>query len=189
MTKLRFQKTQNIALAALLVLPLLVTTAIFITNYCHLFDGAGLLAKKRLLDHPAISFCVTPLFFWMSAYLCRRYSPNAAGDHFKSAVTQLKKDPNDFEKLSAFLNIRLVIVKTVSSLLSSFGGGALGKEGPSVHMSAGIFAIFANAYAKFLPKINLDAWVISGSAVGLTLAFNAPIAGIIFAVEKISSRR
>ncbi len=165
---------------------LLVATAIFITIYCHLFDDMGTFAKRRLVDFPFLTFVITPCFFWISAYLCRRYSPNASGHNLQFAINQLKKDPDDFKKISAFLNVRLIVVKTVSSLVSSFGGGALGKEGPSMHMSAGIFAIFANRYKKYLPKISLESWVIAGSAVGLTLVFNSPIAGVIFAAEKFS---
>jgi H+/Cl- antiporter ClcA len=168
-----------------LILLLLISTAVFITVYCDMFDEVGLAAKKRLLDYPFLTFFITPFFFWISAYLCHRYSPNASGHHLQSAINQLKKDSNSFEKISDFLNVRLVVVKAISSLISSFGGGSLGKEGPSVHMSAGIFAVFADRYKRFLPKISLETWVISGGAVGLTLVFNAPIAGIVFATEKL----
>ena len=163
----------------------IIATAVFIITYCDLFDYFSLLAKQRLLDHPFLTFFVTPTLFWLSAYLCRKYSPNAAGNHLQSAITKLKKYPDNFEKVSPFLNARLVIIKTISSLISSFGGGALGKEGPSVHMSAAIFTIFSQRFKKFLPKITLETWILAGSAVGLTLVFNAPIAGIIFICEKL----
>jgi H+/Cl- antiporter ClcA len=178
-------KLEKFLRSSVLILSLLISAAVFIIAYCHIFDEAGLAAKKRLLDYPLLTFFITPFFFWISAYLCRRYSPNASGHHLQSAINQLKKDSNSFEKVSDFLNVRLVIVKTVSSLISSFGGGSLGKEGPSVHMSAGIFAVFADRYKRFLPKINLETWVLAGGAIGLTLAFNAPFAGIIFASEKL----
>ncbi len=163
----------------------IVATAFFIITYCDLFDDLSLLAKERLLNHPLLTFLVTPALFWLSSYLCRKYSPNAAGNHLASAIAQLKKYPNDFEKVSPFLNTRLVIVKTISSLISSFGGGALGKEGPSVHMSAGIFAVLSQRFQNFLPKITLETWILAGSALGLTLVFNAPIAGVIFVFEKL----
>lgn len=178
-------KLYNFLKSSTLILLLLLFTAVFITVYCNMFDEAELVAKNRFLDYPFLTFLVTPFFFWISAYLCRRYSPNASGHHLQSAINQLKKDSNNFEKISDYLNIRLVLVKAISSLTSSFGGGSLGKEGPSVHMTAGIFTVFADRYKRFLPKISLESWVISGGAVGLTLAFNTPIAGIVFATEKL----
>lgn len=164
-------------------------TAIFVLRYCNLFDDFGMMAKQRLLDNPLITFIITPVFFWISAYMCRLYSPKASGNHLPHALNELKKDPNDFDKVATFLNMRLVMVKAISSLISSFSGGALGKEGPSVHMSAGIFATLADKYKRFLPNISLSSWVSAGTAAGLAIAFNAPIAGIIFVIEKLSKAR
>lgn len=164
-------------------------TALFAIHYCHLFDNFGILAKERLVNFPLRTFVVTPLFFWIAAYLCRGFSPHAAGNHLHLALSELKKDPNAFDKVSTFLNIRLVMIKAISSLIACLGGGALGKEGPSVHMSAGIFACLAEKYKKFLPKISLETWVTTGTAAGLAIAFNAPIAGVIFIIEKLSKAK
>jgi len=172
-------------LAAALILLILVFTAVFINAYCHLFKAASEMAQKRLIDNSIFTFFITPIFFWLSAYLCRQFCLNASGHHLQSAINQLKKDPNDFEKAAPFLNARFVIVKAVSSLVASFGGGALGMEGPATHMSAGIFATFANRYKQFLPKLRIETCVISGAAVGLCLAFSAPFAAVAFGAEKL----
>ncbi len=164
-------------------------TASFAIQYCHIFDYFGILAKERLVNFPLHTLIITPLFFWIAAYLCRSLSPYASGNYLHSALSELKKNPHDFSKVSTFLNIRLVMVKAISSLISCLGGGALGKEGPSVHMSAGIFACLSEKYKKFLPKISLETWVTAGTAAGLAIAFNAPIAGIIFIIEKLSKAK
>lgn len=183
-------KSRIIDITAFLLTVFVATlTSIFVIRYCSLFDDFGLMAKQRLLDNPLLTFFVTPALFWISAYMCRLYSPKASGNHLQSAIIELKKDPNDFDKVATFLNIRLVMVKAFSSLIASFGGGALGKEGPSVHMSAGIFATLAEKYKRFLPDISLATWVSAGTGAGLAIAFNAPIAGIVFVVEKISKAR
>lgn len=164
-------------------------TSVFVIKYCYLFDDLGMVAKQRLIDHPIFTFFITPVFFWVSAYLCRLYSPKASGNHLGHALSELKKDPNDFDKVSTFLNIRVVMIKAISSLIATLGGGALGKEGPAVHMSAGIFASLAKKYERFLPHINLSTWVSAGTATGLAIAFNAPIAGAVFVIEKLSKSR
>lgn len=178
----------NIPMFVLTILVVIVT-ALFIIRYCYLFDDLGILAKRRLLDHPILTFFITPSFFWISAYLCRRYSPNASGHKLQSALYELKNDPDNFRKVSSMLGIRVVMIKAISSLISTFGGGALGKEGPSVHMSAGIFATLSHRYKKFLPQINLETWVLAGTATGLAIAFNTPIAGIVFVIEKLSKTK
>ena len=47
--------------------------------------------------------------------------------------------------------------------------------------------VLSSAYylRKFLLKIALEIWIYVGYAIGLFIAFNAPIAGIIYVVEKI----
>lgn len=177
----------KIAPLALLVITALIA-AFFIIHYCHIFYDFGLFAKERIVKNPLIAFFVTPLFFWVSAYSCRRFAINASGSnlqHIKSSLIQLKKTPNSYEKISSFVSLRVTVVGFFSSLIATFGGGSLGREGPSVHMAAGIFAEFANYFRKFFPKISLEGWIIAGCGVGLSVAFNSPIAGIIYIAEKL----
>ena len=126
--------------------------------------------------------------FWISAFICRKFAQNAAGsslDHIKSALITLEKNPNSFKKISTFLNLRIVVVNCISSLVSTYGGGALGREAPAVHMSVSIFAVVASKLKSIIPAITLEAWIYAGSASGLAIAFNAPIAGFIYIVERL----
>jgi CIC family chloride channel protein len=162
--------------------------SIFILNYCDLFYDLGIIAKDRLIENPLLAFFITPVMFWISAFTCRRFAQNAAGstlDHVKSALITLEKDPNSFEKISTFLNLKIVIVNCISSLVSTYGGGALGCEAPAVHMSVSIFAVIASKLKSIIPAITLEAWIYAGSASGLAIAFNAPIAAFIYIVEKL----
>ncbi len=165
-----------------------ILTVFLIEQYCQAFNQFGLFAKDRLLNQPILVLIITPAFFWMSAYLCRKFAVNASGnsvEHFRESLIEAEKTPYHFGKLSDLLGVKVIIIKTVSSLLCVFGGGALGREGPAVHMSAGIFAIIANKLKSFLPNIKVETWVLAGGATGLTVAFHAPIAGFVFAVEKL----
>jgi len=179
---------QNNAVMLLLTFLATITTIFFINSYCITFDFFGLLAKIRLLDHPVSIFFVTPALFWASAYICRRFALNASGNsmgHVKKALEIVKSETPDLKNLSSFLSIRVVVVKTISSLLCVLGGGALGREGPAVHMSSAIFAVIGNKFKTVLPKITLETWIFAGSAAGLAIAFHAPIAGFVFVSEKL----
>jgi H+/Cl- antiporter ClcA len=70
-------------------------------------------------------------------------------------------------------------------MISTFGGGSLGREGPSVQIAASIFAVAANKLRKFFPRINLQNWVFAGCGVGFAVAFCAPFAGFIYVIEKL----
>lgn len=169
-----------------------VITFIFIERYCELFNELGFMAKERLLNKPILAFFITPTFFWVSAYLCRKFAIDASGnsmEHLRESLEKSKKDPENFAALSNLLGARTIIIKTVSSLLCTFGGGALGREGPAVHMSAGIFAIIGDRFKAFLPRINFETWILAGSATGMAIAFHAPISGFVFAVEKLSKSK
>ncbi len=170
---------------ALLTLGVLIATALFVDVYSHLFDVFGSIAKNRLVTNPAFTFFFTPAVFWVSAYICRLYSPKASGYHLQAALDQFKNNQSDLKKIFSLLNFRLLVVKAISSLSSTLGGGALGKEGPSMHITAGVFAIFAQKFRKNLPPFHLQSWILAGSAVALTMVFNAPLAGAAFAFEKL----
>lgn len=163
-------------------------TAIFIFEYCHLFHVFGDLSKERLLHNPYSVFIITPSLFWFSAYLCRRFSPNSSGsslEHIKASLHQLRKTPNSFNKISRFLNLRIAIVTAISSLASTFGGGALGREAPSLHMTTSIFVVIAHKMRFISKKISIENWIFAGSAAGFAIAFNAPIAGLFYVTEKM----
>jgi H+/Cl- antiporter ClcA len=177
----------NIVIFFVLILTTLATS-IFILNYCDIFYDLGMVAKERFLQNQLLAFFTPPFLFWVSAYLCRKYAINASGSnlsHVKSVLYLLKKNPNSFEKISPFLSLRIVVVNSISSLIATFGGGALGREGPSVQMSSSIFVVVANKLRRFFPQINLETWIFAGSGVGVAIAFNAPAAGFFYVIERL----
>ncbi len=169
-----------------------VAASFFVLKYGELFFDFGMQAKLRLISNPALAFFVTPIFFWFSAYLCRKFAKNSAGNTatpVETALLKLKKHPNSSGEFITKLNFHSAIVNAISSLASVFGGGALGREAPSVYISASFFAATAQKFKKFLPKINFETWIFAGSAVGFAAAFHAPIAGFIYIVEKLFSTK
>lgn len=173
---------------SILVLIFISLIAIFILNfYCELFAHSNSLAKIRLVNNPIIFLIITPLLFWVSAYICRKFAPYAAGNSIMSvkiALEDLQYKANSNDKVLSLLNLKIIIVKAISSLLCVFAGGAMGREGPTVHMSAALFAVTGNKFMKYSKKITLEAWIIAGSAIGVAIAFHAPLTGFIYALEK-----
>ena len=79
---------------------------------------------------------------------------------------------------------KVLISKIAAGVLTALGGLSLGPEGPSVQIGGmagkGVAKLFKGSKTEELRLI------LVGSAVGITAAFNAPLAGVIFVFEEIN---
>jgi len=77
----------------------------------------------------------------------------------------------------------VLAVRFIGGLLSAFCGLSLGREGPSIQIGAA----GSQAVAKRLSKSRLkeNYLITGGAAAGLSAAFNAPLSGMIFALEEV----
>ena len=156
--------------------------------YCDIFYKFSDLAKDRIIKTPQLALIITPLLFWASAFLCKKYAFNPFGsglDNVTFALKKLEQYPNKYKKIANFIGFKIALITFVSSLISTYSGGSLGREAPSIMIAVSIVVSSAYYLRKFLLKIALEIWIYVGYAIGLFIAFNAPIAGIIYVVEKI----
>ncbi len=111
-----------------------------------------------------------------SGYLLFRYFPNARG----SGIPQTK-----FALFirNGFISLKTVVGKFVCCSISLASGIALGREGPSVQMGAGIASVIGRRFG--LSPANVKALVPVGCAAALAAAFNTPIAAVLFSLEEI----
>lgn len=63
-------------------------------------------------------------------------------------------------------------------------GAPIGIEGPSIHIGASIFYGF-NQFIQFKRKFMIHSLMTIGGSAGLIIAFNAPLAGFMFAFEEL----
>ena len=78
---------------------------------------------------------------------------------------------------------RVALIKAVISAVTIGSGGSAGREGPMVHVGAGLGSTVGQWF--HLPERGVKTLVAAGAAGGLAAAFNAPIAGSLFAMEVI----
>lgn len=81
------------------------------------------------------------------------------------------------------LPFREVIGKYVIGILQIGSGAALGREGPTVHICAGLASVLGRTFA--LSQKNLKRLLPVGAAAGIAAAFNAPIAAVTFTIEEV----
>ena len=79
------------------------------------------------------------------------------------------------------IRTRVTAVKIVASAISIGCGGSVGREGPIVQIGSALGSTVAQALK--LPKDGMRTLVGCGAAAGIAATFNAPIAGVIFALE------
>src|SRR5580698_2428059 len=112
----------------------------------------------------------------VSGYLLYRYFPNARG----SGIPQVK-----FALFirDGYISLRTVLGKFVCCAISLASGIALGREGPSVQIGAGIASVIGRRFGLGPEKVK--ALVPVGCAAALAAAFNTPIAAVLFSLEEI----
>jgi len=77
----------------------------------------------------------------------------------------------------------VVLVKALGSAITIGSGGAVGREGPIIQIGAALGSTFGQIF-KF-SETRIITLVAAGAAAGIAATFNAPIAGVMFAIEVI----
>ncbi len=78
---------------------------------------------------------------------------------------------------------RVLLAKFAGGILAIGSGMSLGREGPSVQIGAAIGQGFGKIFKR--TKIEEKFLITSGASAGLAAAFNAPLAGLMFALEEL----
>lgn len=76
---------------------------------------------------------------------------------------------------------RVVVVKALASAICIASGGSVGREGPIVQIGSALGSTIGQVLKLSAPQMRT--LVGCGAAAGIAAAFNAPIAGALFAVE------
>jgi CIC family chloride channel protein len=151
------------------VVGLVVVAFILVTENLgsRLYPGSG--AAWRRLVIPVAGALVTGI-------LLSRYFPNARGSGIPQTKTAL------FVR-DGFIAMRTVLGKFSMSAISLASGIALGREGPSVQVSAGIASVLGRRLG--LSTSSVKALLPVGASAALAAAFNTPIAAVLFTLEEV----
>lgn len=76
---------------------------------------------------------------------------------------------------------RVAVVKALASALCIGAGGSVGREGPIVQIGSALGS-WVGRFVR-VPEARLRTLVACGAAAGIAATFNAPIAGVVFALE------
>jgi H+/Cl- antiporter ClcA len=132
-------------------------------------------------------FIITPSCFVLAWWIVSKYAPYARGSGIPqvSAAIELS-NPKHAYKVNVLLSVRIIFIKIISSLIVVFGGAVIGREGPTIQISASIFKKINDLLPAWYSKISKRNMIVTGAAAGLAAAFNTPLGGIVFAIEELT---
>jgi H+/Cl- antiporter ClcA len=164
-----------------------VITGVVAVLYAKLFD----LAEHTVLKIAGLPwwvlFITCPVFFFLSWWIVNKLAPAARGSGIPQVMAAIDlSNPKDNHKVGYLLGLRVMLAKIGSSLLLVLGGGAIGREGPTIQIAGSVFKWVNDLTPASWPKVPRKNMVITGAAAGLAAAFNTPLGGIVFAVEELA---
>lgn len=179
---------KNFILLALPYQTSAILTALVAVGYAKVFQWAEHWNGALISEHPKFIFLTAPIAFLTSWWLVRFFSPMAGGSGIPQLIAAVEVG-NDEEKNDGswrFLNVRIILVKIVSSIAMVLGGGAVGREGPTLQIAGSVYRTVHKLLPPFWPKVSRKVMMITGGAAGLSAAFNTPLGGIVFAIEELT---
>ena len=108
--------------------------------------------------------------------LVSRFAPEARGHGVPEVMLAVNR-------LGGRMRPQVPIVKSIASALCIGSGGSVGREGPIVQIGSALGSVLGQLVRVTESQLRL--LVACGAAAGISATFNAPIAGVFFALELI----
>lgn len=132
-------------------------------------------------------FIIAPIGFVLSWWLVKEFAPYSKGSGIPQVMAAVElANPKEHTKIRHLLSLKIIVFKILSSVALVIGGGAVGREGPTIQIAGSVFRKVNEYLPDWWPKISKKNMIMTGAAAGLSAAFNTPLGGIVFAVEELS---
>ncbi|QJX48970.1 chloride channel protein [Hymenobacter taeanensis] len=164
-----------------------IIVGVVAVGYEKVFVWAEAVSFGWLQRQPLLAFALTPLAFLVSWGLVQRWAPAARGSGIPQLMAGIElSKPSQHHRTGYLLSLRVAIVKLLSSVALLLGGGVIGREGPTIQISAAIFRAINRLQPAGWPQLSRQIALVTGGAAGLAAAFNTPLGGIVFVVEELT---
>jgi len=147
--------------------------------FARLADGASQVFDGMVRGHWWLPLLLTPLGFAAIVWLTRRIAPEAAGSGIPQVIAAAQ-DPVPGGRM--LISLKAAVLKGVFTIAALLCGASVGREGPTVQISAAIL----HWYSKLFRAPIRASMIIAGGAAGVAAAFNTPLAGVTFAIEELA---
>jgi H+/Cl- antiporter ClcA len=164
-----------------------IATGLLAVLYAQLIDIGYNTFLRYATRYWWLPLAVAPAIGGVAVWLTRRYFPGAEGSGIPQVIATLHDDGALAPRL---LSIRILVGKIAVSFLSILGGFTIGREGPTIHVGAALMFNLRRFYPqrfRAIRGVELERRLaLAGAAAGLSAAFNAPLAGVVFAIEELT---
>ena len=124
---------------------------------------------------------ITPAGFALIVWTANRYFPASRGSGIPQIIAASRRPEQ--EAKGPLVSLRTAFAKLGLTLATLAVGGSVGREGPTVQVSAAIMvAVHRLLRVRITPGV-----FIAGGAAGVAAAFNTPLGGIAFAIEELAA--
>jgi chloride channel protein, CIC family len=131
----------------------------------------------RTNDHFTLeTFVLAGLTLFISGIITTRFFPSTSGSGIPGVRIALAV-------FHGTITFGATLAKLVTSILALSTGMSLGREGPTVAITAGIGSFLGNFF--HISKKRVKTLVATGAAGGIAAAFNTPMAAVTFTMEEI----
>ncbi len=162
-------------------------TGIIAVMYAQMFTWGEKLMNLIFDWNAWMIFIIAPTGFVLSWWLVKEFAPYSKGSGIPQVMAAVElANPKEHTKIRHLLSIKIIVFKILSSLALVIGGGAVGREGPTIQIAGSVFRKVNEYLPDWWPKISKKNMIMTGAAAGLSAAFNTPLGGIVFAVEELS---
>ena len=143
-------------------------------------DEAMALFARATGQLPWLPLVITPLGVLGLAAVTKWWTPEARGSGIPQVIAAARDPEGPIDPL---ISLKTGFAKLAMTLAALLVGASVGREGPTVQVSASILAKVHRAF-----RVPMTAGVIiAGGAAGVAAAFNTPLAGVAFAIEELAN--
>ena len=127
-----------------------------------------------------LAFILSGLLAMVGYFLVRRFAPEAGG----SGIPEIE---GALEELRPVRWWRVIPVKFIGGMGTLGAGMVLGREGPTVQLGGNVGRMVGDLFRMRSAEAR-HTLLATGAAAGLSAAFNAPLAGILFIIEEMRAQ-
>ncbi|HZP65176.1 MAG TPA: chloride channel protein [Rudaea sp.] len=147
-------------------------------------DACYTLFKRLLAQSRYWPLLVTPLGFAALAWLTEGALRATRGSGIPQVIAAVNRE-RDAAFVRRLLALPVAAGKLVLTLFAMLIGASVGREGPTVHVGAGLMVWLAQRFG-FRDTQSVSRFALAGGAAGIAAAFNTPLAGVMFAIEELA---
>ena len=136
--------------------------------------------------YPIAVWFVLPLGIACLTWFTKKYTPYVGGSGIPQVIASINLPHSSYK--TKLVEFSQTIWKIPLTFLAMLIGASVGREGPSVQVGAAVMLAWGNYCRKHnlaFRGLSTNELLATGAAGGLAAAFNAPLAGVIFAIEEL----